>query len=373
MKIGIDSFGCEHGKSGLGSFLINLVENLTVEFTKENNLKVELFGSELDRYTYAPSSENTITYNSVSVDDTYKAELKWHLTKCAKFCKRNNYDYVIFPAAEKYLPKKFLVPSVAVINTPFSIILARKNQKKLKTLKKSLLRVEKIVAGSKFIKDDLIDHGIPEEKIRVIKSGIDHKLFFPGLGGDDEYIDAKPFSIKKPYFIYSTKLSGAAKNHENLIKAFSLLKKQTGCPHRLVIAGSEGEYSQIVHELAYNCEYASDILLTGFFPRESLPMLYSGSAACIFPADGEGVGLPVMESMACGIPVLCSNSGALPEVGGDVPVYFNSADVNEIAEKLKMIIDDPELAAEKGRAGVERSKIYNWSDTVKQIINFICE
>lgn len=363
MKIGIDAFGCDHARSGSGSYLYNFVANLVPE------CDFELFGAEVDRYTY--TSDEHVKFNSVKIAETEKAERKWHKRKCPKFCVRNGYDYVIFPAADVYLPKKFPVESVAVLNTPLSTIFKNRKRSDAKRLKKALNKIQKIAVPSQFVKTDLMLYGIDESKIAVIRVGIDHKLFFPQVIDNPEFIDAKPFAIKRPYFIYSTSLSSYEKNHIQLIKAFTLFKKETGLPHRLVIAGKEGAFAQAVQELAIESEYASDILLTGYFPQSSLPMLFSGAEASLFPAENEGIGFPVIESMACGVPVLCAESGALPETGKDVPVYFDAGNEELIAEKMKLIIEDTELAQEKAKAGLELVKEYEWKKTVEEILRFL--
>ena len=92
---------------------------------------------------------------------------------------------------------------------------------------------------------DLISLGIQSEKIDVIYNGLDHSYFYPHTELEGETVNISPFSIKRPFFIYASRLSGPEKKHIELIKAFSMFKKKTGLPHRLVLAGSEG--SSLMH------------------------------------------------------------------------------------------------------------------------------
>lgn len=358
MKIAIDTYGCDHGKSGLGSYLINFISNIPADCED----KIELFGSEIDRYTY--KSEKEITYNAVLPFENERLEDLWHLRKINKFLSKNDYDVVIYPAVEKVLPLKFKTKGVAVVNSVISAAIRNFDSSKKRHLKKGLQKVQLIIAASEFIKDDLLKLGIDSSKIIVIHNGIDHKRFFPCDDPFSDVVEINPFSIKKPYFLYCSRLSDSDKKHEQLIKAFNIFKSKTNAPHRLVISGDDGEYSEKIHRVAFDSEFASDILITGFFPHESLPKLYSGAAACVFPATKEGVGLPILESMASGIPVLCSNSGVLPEVGGDVPLYFNSDDVYDIAYSMQRIVSDQDLASELVKKGLEWAANFNWSDTV---------
>ncbi len=361
MKIGIDAFGCNHGQSGIGAFLLNFIKNIP----PETSLEFELFGLEIDRYTYTADSE--IPFTSVSIDDNIKAIRRWHKIRLKNFCKRNKYDAVIVPASDIVLPRKIKCLSVFIMNRTFCSL---NDNRERKALKKAFKNAELIIASSEYIKNDLVVNGFEKEKIRVIKNGIDHKLFFPleETKADAEFVDIKPFAIKRPYFIYTSRLSSSDKKHIELIKAFEIFKKRTNCPHRLVLAGSDGAYTEKIHKAAWDSEYASEILITGHFPQESLQKLYCGSAACVFPAVSEGVGLPVIEAMACGVPVLCSNQGALPEMGGDAPIYFDSDNAEEIAIDMQKIVEDEDFAKEMVKKGFAVSKNFNWENTIKETV-----
>lgn len=363
MKIGIDTFGCDHARSGLGTYLLSFISNLP----KTEGVEFELFGSEIDRYTY--NSGKDIPYTAVSAGDGLSAERLWHFTSCSKFCLQRGYDAVIFPAPERVLPINFKVPGIAVVNSVLSsMVEGRKDWIQKLQIKRGLLKVQKIIAASQFISDDLVSHGIEPVKIDVVHNGIDHKLFFPQIDMGDDSVNIKPFAIKKPYFIYGSRLAGPEKKHVELIKAFSLFKKKTGLPHRLVLAGSDGPYSSEVHKAAFESEFASDIFLTGYFPHESFPQLYAGSEALIFPSVSEGVGLPVLEAMATGVPVVCSSSCALPEIGSDSALYFDADNLESISDAMEKIATDSDLRSELVKKGLERASKFRWENTILQTV-----
>lgn len=351
MKIGINVCGCNHARTGAGSFLLSFISNLPE--TKEYSF--EILGLEEDRFIY--SSGRDFPY--ISVPDGKKA---------GKIICKNHYDAVLFPAAEKVPLKCGNARSVVFVNYLYSSL---KDKKQKKTLKKNIKKADFVLAFTETIKKDLVQNGFSEEGIRVIHSGLDHKIFYPVLNLDSDILDIKPFAIQRPYFIYCSSVSGEEKNHLNLIKAFELFKKNTGLPQRLVIAGSDGEYSEILHKAVFESSCAEDIFVTGYFPFESLAKLYAGSDACVFPARNEGVGLPVIEAMACGVPVLCSNSGALPEVGGDAPLYFNPDNIQEMADYMEKIVSDQELRSEMIKKGAERVSEFNWETTVAETLNVL--
>ncbi len=369
MKIGIDAFGCDHARSGLGTYMLSFVSNIPASDaagSSEISATFELFGSEIDRFTY--TSGKDVSFVSPGVSDNLSAERTWHFTGVNKFVQAQGYDVVLYPAPERVLPISFKVPGIAIVNSVLSsLVEGKKDWIQKIQIKRGLFKVPKIIAASNFIKQDLIDHGIDAEKIEVVYNGIDHKLFFPQIAMED-VVDIKPFAIKRPYFIYGSRLSGPEKKHRELITAFSLFKKKTGLPHRLVLAGSDGAYSAEVHKAAFESEFASDIFLTGYFPHESFPQLYSGSEALLFPSVNEGVGLPVLEAMATGVPVACADSGALPEIAGDAALLFNPDDSEAFAAVLEKLASDKLLCAGMVQKGLKRAQGFTWESTIAQTL-----
>lgn len=366
MKIGIDTFGCDHGKSGLGSYLYSFIQNLP----ESQNFEFELFGSEIDKFTYL-GDNSSLKYKSVGIPDALNAERFWH-TFCAKsFIKKNNYDAVIYPAAARMLPKKFNIPGICIVNDVVSSILKRKDDLWTNLfLKKSLSNVDCIIASSDFIKRDLLNCGIKTKRIEVIYNGLDHSLFYntKEFDSEAEYVNIKPFAIKRPYIIYASRMQNEDKKHIELIKAFEIFKEKTKFPHRLVIAGSEGPFSDIIHRAAYSSNWASDIFITGYFPHENFPQLYANASACVFPSVNEGVGLPVLEAMATGLPVACSDEGALKEVTGGNALFFDSNNVEDIASCIEKIISDEVLREKLKNNGIDWTKRYTWEKTVSSVL-----
>jgi len=360
VKIAIDALGGEHGQSGIGSYIYYFISNLPSSSAYE----IEVFGKEEDRYTY--TSGKDISFSAIKLIETPKALRRWYKYHANSFIKKHGYDIVLYSSASRMLPRHFRNhKAVAIINSILSSEIADMNRKERHQLKKGILNAHKIIAGSRFIKEDLIKLGIEEKRICVIHNGIDHKLFFPMAElFSGEIVDIKPFAIKKPYFIYGSSLSSPEKKHIELIKAFELFKKNTGLPHRLVLAGNDGPYAEEIHKAAFDSPYSSDIFLTGFFPHENFARLYAGAEACVFPSVNEGVGLPILEAMACGIPVLCSDKGALKEIGGTAPLYFDSDDLDQIATCLQKVVEEKELRENMITDSILWAKEFNWEDTV---------
>ncbi len=366
MKIAIDSFGCNHGRSGIGSYIRSLVKNLP-----KTKHEIQLFGHELDKYTY--TSDIDLSFEGLSLSDTKNAEKFWHFKNLNSFVKKQKYDSVIYPNGVELLPPYFTIPSILIVQ---SLLSNTSNIFGQMTIKRALKNVKGIISPTKFIRDDLIAMGVPESKIRVIYNGIDSDLFKLQEETDSDTVLIQPFAIRKPYIIYASRITHAEKHHVELIKAFALFKKKYASNHRLVIAGSDGDSSEVVHKAVLDSGFSSDILLTGYFPHESLPQLYASADLCVFPSSIEGVGLPVIEAMACGIPVACANAGALPEIAGDAAFYFNPENIEEIADAISKLSDSAENKERRDEIiakGLEWVKQYSWERTAKETLDYILE
>jgi len=366
MKIGIDTFGCDHGRSGQGLYLLSLISNLP----QLDSVSYNLFGSNIDKYTYFSVADN-LTYSEISVPDSSFAEYMWHLTRVNSFTMKQKYDVVFYSAGGRFLPTKFNVPGVAAINDVISMGEIKNKSLYKWHLKKGLNACTKIIAASQFIKKDLISLSINPEKIEVIHNGIDHSMFYPRKLLNPDFVDIKPFAIKRPYFLYASRIQGASKKHIELIRAFNKFKEKTKLPHRLVLAGGTGVWSETVDREVSVSPFASDIFQTGFFPHQSLPELYSYADACLFPSVTEGVGLPVLEAMACGVPVACAKAGALPEIAGNNALFFNPDNIEEVADILEKIIKDENLRKNLIDNGIEWTKRFSWEKTAQKTLDVL--
>jgi glycosyltransferase involved in cell wall biosynthesis len=371
LKIGINTFGCDHGRSGIGSYVLSLVRNLP-----ETEIKIDLFGPELDRYTYNSGLEG-VTFTGVSISDSILAERTWHFFGFSGFAGKQKYDVVLFPSGVKFLPLSFGVKSVLVVQDILSLSLSSSENALPAWFRKlQLKKADKIIAASRFIRDDLVNLQIPESRITVIHNGIDTSLFYPRPQSSTETVLIQPFSIRRPYIIYASRVAYPEKCHIELIRAFTIFKQKTGAPHRLVLAGLDGVNAELVHREVLASPVASDIMLTGYFPHQNLPELYSSADACIFPSSAEGVGIPVLEAMACGIPVACARAGALPEIAGDCALYFDQTNPEEIAEVIGKLVKTPDgendaLRTDLVTRGLSRIADYDWKKSAKETLDCI--
>lgn len=364
MKIAIDTMGCDAGKSGRGSYLYYL----TASLPKEDGTDYMLFGDALERYTYS----DELNFVKVRTGDSLFSQKVFHKFFLNSFLKKGGADAVLYPAAARLLPSSFPLPSAAVITELLNLQIAKSGLIPHNILKK-LSRVQRIIVPTNFLKNDLLGLGLDGSKISVIRNGIDHSFFYQRPLEDQSLVNVQPFAIKRPYIIYPSRISGAGKKHVELIRAFGKFKAETGLPHRLVLAGAEDSYAEEVHKAAFNSDFASDIFITGFFPHEGFPALYSGADACVFPSVQEGAGLPLIEAMASGVPVAAAKAGALPETCGEAAVLFDSDNIDEMAAAIKTVTTDAAARALLIERGLVRSKIYDWKKCAEETVRVLKE
>jgi glycosyltransferase involved in cell wall biosynthesis len=161
------------------------------------------------------------------------------------------------------------------------------------------------------------------------------------------------------------------KNLAGLLRAFALLKRGGGNPGlRLVKVGepgsAEARYRRATAALVGELGLGADVVFTGWVPDEDLRALYSGAVCTVLPSLAEGFGLPPLEAMACGCPVVVSNAGALPEIAGGAAVVVDPGDVEELARALHALAGDAAARAELSALGLARAARFSWGRTAAE-------
>jgi len=178
------------------------------------------------------------------------------------------------------------------------------------------------------------------------------------------------YNIKDKYIFYVGRLE-EKKNTPNLIKAFSILKKNTNSNLLLVLAGSPGFGYEKIRNIIKDNQLENSVKELGWIPNEDLPCLMNGAEIFVFPSAYEGFGIPIIEAMACGTPVITSNFGAMKEVAAEAALLVDSHDPYAISNGIKKLLDDKDLSAQLVKRGLARVKDFSWQDTTRQIRDLI--
>jgi glycosyltransferase involved in cell wall biosynthesis len=235
-------------------------------------------------------------------------------------------------------------------------------------LDKIIRHSKAVIAVSQSTKKDITKHlNYPADKIHVIYGGYDQSFFKP-KPQDDDLIKRK-YNIEK--YILTVGATYPHKNIERLIISYSLLPDRLKKEYKLVVAGSREKYTHALMLLVKERDLQSNIVFTGYVSFDDLPYLYSGAAALVYPSLYEGFGLPPLEAMACGCPVVVSNISSLPEVCGDAAFYIDPYNVDDIANGIAKVLTDGILKEDLIRKGLERAKLFSWEKAARGILKVI--
>ncbi|HEY7063234.1 MAG TPA: glycosyltransferase family 1 protein [Chloroflexota bacterium] len=169
-------------------------------------------------------------------------------------------------------------------------------------------------------------------------------------------------------FILSIGMIEPRKNWQGLIRAYSILRARHSLPHRLVLAGPRGWLSDAIFEERDRSPFRNDVIFPGFVADADLPTLYTAADVFAFPSFYEGFGLPPLEAMACGTPVVISDAASLPEVVGDAGLTIAADDTDALAAALERALIDEQLRAELRTAGLARAATFTWPAAAKALL-----
>lgn len=226
---------------------------------------------------------------------------------------------------------------------------------------RGIKRASHIIAVSQNTTSDLIKYlNIPTERISVVYDGVDHSIFKP--------VKAKPFH--EPYILYVGS-ERARKNLYRLFQAFSRLKEEfKGL--KLVKVGSAGKNDEFRKSTIKQLEslgLSEDVIFVDWAAEDDLPYYYSNASLLAYPSLYEGFGLPPLEAMACGCPVITSNTSSLPEVVGDAAIMVDPYDVDGLANAMREVLTNHELREAMIKRGFAQAKKFSWEKTAEETLD----
>jgi glycosyltransferase involved in cell wall biosynthesis len=226
-------------------------------------------------------------------------------------------------------------------------------------LPRTLRAADHIIAVSEATARDLVEQfSCARERISVVYPGVDAAFTAPV---DDITIAAlrRSYQLTQP-FILAVGTIEPRKNYRRLITAFAEATRRPDGPPLLVFAGRLGWLYDDVLEAAARADVADRVRFLGYVPDHHLPALYHAATALAMPSLYEGFGIPIIEAMATGTPVICSTAGALPEVAGDAAILVDPLDVEALADALLLVFTEAARRQELIERGTLRSRIFSW-------------
>jgi glycosyltransferase involved in cell wall biosynthesis len=230
-------------------------------------------------------------------------------------------------------------------------------------------KAKQIVTVSNYSKNDIANtYQVNPKKIDVVYNGV-NKLYQP-LKKEEQIKVRKKYAGTNPYFLYVGALH-PRKNILGLLKAFEQYKNINSNNYKLVLVGSEMFGNKEAQLFYQRMLHRDDIIFTGRVPSSELAKLLSSAQALVFVPFFEGFGIPIIEAMVSGTPVICSKTTSLPEVGGDAAFYVDPHDTNSIAEALQQLTDNEQLRAQMIDNGFKQCQQFSWDKTAQLFWNSI--
>lgn len=233
-------------------------------------------------------------------------------------------------------------------------------------VKRSIQDAAAVIAISESTKRDIITFfDVPDDKITVTHLGLDHARFRPNVHREAIERVRQKFSITRNYIFYLGTIE-PRKNVDILIKAFQDVRKRTNRNFQLVLSGKIGWKVESLMKVIYSLVKSGDLIYTGYISEDEATCLYNGAEVFVYPSQYEGFGIPVLEAMACGCPVIASNSSSLPEVVGDGGILSEPNDFKSLSEVILKVLGDEGLRAELRKKGIQRAAQFTWQRTAKK-------
>ena len=290
----------------------------------------------------------------------------WFEFSLSRALKKLNPD--IFVSPDGFLPLSINIPCVPVIHDlnffhrPDDLPRNVRNYYN-RFFPKFAEKATRIVTVSEYSRKDIAEsYNIDPEIIDVVYNGA-NKLFKPATEIEKNETKKRLFS-GKDYFVYAGSLH-PRKNISALLQAFEVFKKETGSDMKLVLAGETLFITPGMKKRLKQMFYRNDVILTGRISTKDIRLIISSALAMTFVSHYEGFGIPILESMQCGVPVIASKITSIPEVAGDAVLYINPSKPETITSAMKKIITDTKLRENLIKKGFVQSRKFSWEKTAK--------
>lgn len=214
-------------------------------------------------------------------------------------------------------------------------------------------------------KDIAARYGVPSDRIECVYNGVSPE-FRPESDPGRIAAVLEKYGVSRPYILFVGRIE-PRKNLPGLFRAYERLTRDGGVPHTLVVAGmKDALFEDFFRTMTGRTRERA--VFTGKVDQEDLPVVYSAADLFAYPSFAEGFGLPIIEAMACGTPVVCSNTASMPEVAGDAALLIDPRDDAALAAAMGRVLAEPELAADMREKGVGRAAVFTWEKTARGLL-----
>lgn len=358
MKIAIDGRGAIlYRGTGIGTYTWQLLTALSPD-----GVRIFLPGEELKNLCF---SENTLECDT---------KIRWESDFLPQAIKDEAIDLYHVPQNGLGLPTvKSCQQTVTIhdmIPYVFPETVGRGYLKEFLTKMPSVMEnADGIITVSQTSKEDIISlFNYPADKIAVIYEAAE-PIYQPMAKSVAQTYLAENYGLGGNYFLYVGGY-GIRKNVKALILAYHLLKREHNVSWRLLLPGKQGGEFERLTTLVDALGLNGDVIFPGYIPVKDMPYFYAAAEVMVYPSIYEGFGLPPLEAMAMGVPVISSDRSSLPEVLGSAPLYFDPFDTIALAEKMFTLYDNEAKAKELSRRSLQRAALFSWTKNAQQTKEF---
>lgn len=373
--IGIDYTPAYEQGGGIGRYVRELTAALVALDAPDNRYKLFIAGAKPN--TLPPQLSLNATWAPTSLTPLWLARL-WHRARLPLPVEYFTGKVDIYHATDFVLPPT--LPRVPTLLTVHDLSFVRVPETASPALKsyldqvvpRSVRRATHVLADSQATKDDLVAlYGVDSSKVTVLLSGVDSRF----RKADSVLLSLTTrtkYQISEAPYIFSVGTVQPRKNYGRLIQALAMLRGQ-GYDLQLVIAGGKGWLEDPIYEMIRTTGMENSVRFIGFADEADLPALYRGAVCLAFPSLYEGFGLPILEAMGCGTPVITANVSSLPEVAGDAALMVDPYDLDALTNAIRKIIDDEQLRQQLIQKGYERIKQFTWEASARHLLQIYAQ
>lgn len=364
VRIAINTLGPSKIKAGIGNYVVNLVKELSKLDIK--NEYVILANSDNAEF-FTTNNPNFKTITLPNYTRTKFLRILWEQFKLPKLLRQMGIDILHSPGF--IAPLRMTAKSVVTIHdmTFFSHPQYHTKFKRFYFKKMIPLTAKKaavIIADSENTKKDICKYlDADKQKIAVIHLGVGKDFKKIDAGKAKKFISRK-YGIKNKFILFVGMIE-PRKNLQRLVDAFLQLKEHE---LKLVIVGKKGwqmdEFFKMIKEL----KLEDSIIFPGYVPDDDLVKFYNAAEVFVYPSMYEGFGIPVLEALACGCPVITSNTSSMPEITGPAAVLINPADTQDIKKAMQKLLKNEQLRKTLSEQGIEQAKKFSWQKTAQKTL-----
>ena len=348
----------------------NVIEYTSLTHTTEIKYK-SLFPPKPQNSSNSAPQNNSFKYNllnniiSTGMSISDKIDKRRYSNLVKNKVKDSNVKHIVYQNLAYLLNLMNLEKTIVTCHDLIPWVYEKNHSQFWKANINGLKKADRIITVSSFSKNEIIEYlKYPADKIHVIPNAVDHSIYYKNP--DKTILNKLNIKLEDPIILYVGS-EEPRQNVDKLIKSFAKLKKVLP-DAKIIKIGDSNLYGarEKLLKLITELNLQNDVIFAGSVPENELPQWYNAADLSVYPCAYAGFGLPPLEAMACGTPVITSNTTSLPEVVGDAGIMIDPADIDRISNEMIEVLTNDGLREDMSKNGLKRAKMFNWKESAKK-------